>query len=69
MKIMASSPSWQIHGEKVEMVSDFILGASKINADGDCNQEIKILAPWKISYDQPRQCIKKQRSLCRQRFV
>ena len=42
-KIMASSPitSWQIDGETVETVSDFILGGSKITADGDCSQEIK----------------------------
>ena len=41
-KIMASSPttSWQIDGETVETVVDFILGASKIPADGDCNHEI-----------------------------
>ena len=39
-KIMASSPiiSWEIEGETVETVSDFILGGSKITADGDCNQ-------------------------------
>ena len=42
-KIMASGPttSWQIDGETVETVSDFILGASKITADGDCSHEIK----------------------------
>ena len=42
-KIMASShtPSWQIHGKTVETVSDFILGGSKIPADGDCSHEIK----------------------------
>ena len=42
-KIMASSPitSWEIDGETVETVSDFILGASKITADGDCSHEIK----------------------------
>ena len=41
--IMASGPitSWQIDGETVETVSDFILGGSKITADGDCSQEIK----------------------------
>ena len=60
---MASTPitSWQIDGEKVEMVSDFIFLGSKIIADSDCNYEIKILAPWKKSYDQHRQHIKKQR--------
>ena len=43
-KIMASSPitSWEISGETVETVSDFILGGSKITADGDCSHEIKI---------------------------
>ena len=54
MKIMASSPitSLQIDGETV---SDFILGGSKIPADGDCSHEIKkMLIPWKESYDQPR---------------
>ena len=42
-KIMASGPitSWQTDGETVETVSDFILGGSKITADGDCNHEIK----------------------------
>ena len=41
--IMVSSPitSWQIDGEKVETVSDFVLGGSKITADGDCSHEIK----------------------------
>ena len=42
-KIMASSPvtSWEIDGETVETVSDFILGGSKMTADGDCSHEIK----------------------------
>ena len=42
-KIMASGPitSWQINGETVETVADFILGGSKITADGDCSHEIK----------------------------
>ena len=42
-KIMASGPitSWEIDGEAVETVSDFILGSSKITADGDCSHEIK----------------------------
>ena len=56
-KIMASVPisSWQIYGETVETVSDFILGGSKITADGDCSHEIKrLLTLWKKSYDQPR---------------
>ena len=43
MKIMASDPftSWEIDGETVETVSDFIFGGSKITADGDCSHEIK----------------------------
>ena len=43
MKIMASGPiiTWEIDGETVETVSDFILGGSKITADGDCSHEIK----------------------------
>ena len=62
-KIMASGPitSWQIDGKTMETVTDFILGSSKITADGDCRHEIKTLAPWKKSYDHPRQHIKKQR--------
>ena len=46
-KIMASSPitSWQIDGETVETVADFIFGASKITADGDCSHEIKRCLP------------------------
>ena len=62
-KIMASDPitSWQTDGETVETVSDFIFLGLKINADGDCSHEIKTLAPWKNSYDQPRQHITKQR--------
>ena len=63
-KIMASGPitSWQIEREKVETVTDFIFLGSKITVDSDCSHEIKRhLAPWKKSYDQPRQRIKKQR--------
>ena len=46
----------------METVTDFILGGSKITADGDCNHEIKRgLASWMKSYDKPRQHIKKQR--------
>ena len=62
-KIMASGPitSWEIDGQTVETVSDFIFLGSKITADGDCSHEIKRLAPWKKSYDKPRQHIKKQR--------
>ena len=62
-KIMASGSitSWQIDGETMEAVTDFILGGSRITANGDCSHEIKMLAPWKKSHDQPRQHIKKQR--------
>ena len=58
-KIMASGPitSWQIDWETVETMADFILGGTKISADGDCS----LLTPWKESYDQPRQHIKRQR--------
>ena len=62
-KIMASDPttSWQIDGETVETVADFIFWGSKITADGDCSHEIKTLTSWKESYDQPRQHIEKHR--------
>ena len=45
----------------METVRDFILGGSRITADGDCSHEIKTLALWKKSYEKPRQHIKKQR--------
>ena len=56
---MASGPitSWQIDGETVR---EFIFLGSKITVDVDCSHEIKMLAPWKKSYDQPRQNIKKR---------
>ena len=66
-KILASGPitSWQIDGETMETVTDFIFLGSKITADGDCSHEIKRFGkkawPWGKSYDKPRQCIKKQR--------
>ena len=63
-KIMVSGPitSWQIDGETMETVTDFLFLRSKITADGDCSHEIKkTLDPWKKSYDQPKQHIKKQR--------
>ena len=63
-KIMASGPitSWEIHGETVETVADFMFLGSKVTADGDCSHEIKrhLLLGRKV-YDQPRQHIKKQR--------
>ena len=63
MKIMAFGPitSWQIDGETMETVTDFIFGDSKITAYGDCSHEIKTLASWKESYDKPRTYVKKQR--------
>ena len=59
-KIMASGPitSWEIDGETVETVTNFIFLGSQITADGDCSHEIKTFAPWKKSYDLPRQHIK-----------
>ena len=62
-KIMASSPitSQQTDGETMETLTVFIFFGFQITADGDCSHEIQTLAPWKKSYDKPRQCIKKQR--------
>ena len=56
MKIMASGPitSWEIDGETVETVSDFIFFGSQITADGDCSHEIKRCLLLGKSYDQPR---------------
>ena len=45
----------------METVKDFILGGSKITADGVCSHEVKMLSPWKENYDQLRKPIKKQR--------
>ena len=56
-KIMASGPitSWEMDGETVETVSDFIFLSSKITADGDFSHEIqRCFTLWKESYDQPR---------------
>ena len=55
-EIMPSGPitSWQIDGETVKTVADFIFLGSKTTADGDCSHEIKMLTPWKESYDQSR---------------
>ena len=65
-KIMASGlacpiTSWQTPGEKVETVTDFTFLDSKIMVDGDCGMKLKDAAPWKESYDKPRQSIQKQR--------
>ena len=60
-KIMASDhiTSWQINGDTMETVTDFISLGSKITADGGCSHEIKRHLLWKESYDKPKQCIKK----------
>ena len=52
---MASSPitSWQIDGETMGTMRDFIFLGSKITANGDFSHEIKTFAPWKKNYDQP----------------
>ena len=65
-KIMAFSSItlWQIDGEKVETMTDFIFLGAKITAGDDCSHEIKMLAPWKKSYDKPRHCLKKQKHHC-----
>ena len=62
-KIMAYSPitSWQIDGETMETVIDFMFFNSRITAGGEYNHQIKMLALWKKSYDMPRQHIKNQR--------
>ena len=65
-KIMASGlacpiTSCQTPGEKVETVTDFTFLDSKIMLDGDCGMKLKDAAPWKESYDKPRQSIQKQR--------
>ena len=66
-KIMASSPinSWQIDGETVETVSDFIFLGSKITADGDCSHHIK----RRLLLGRARQHIKKQTLLYQQRSI
>ena len=56
-----SITSWQIDGETMETVTDFIFLGSKITVDGDCSNEMKMVAPWKKSYDKTRQHVKKQR--------
>ena len=62
-KITASDPitSWQIDGETMETVRNFIFLGSKTSHDGDCSHDIMTLASWKKSYDQPRKHIKKHR--------
>ena len=71
-KIMASSPitSWEIDGETVETVSDFILGGSKITADGNCSHEIKIhLLLGRKVMTNVDSIFKTETSLCQQRSI
>ena len=72
-KIMASGPitSWQVDGETVETVTDFILGGSKITADGDCSHEIKIrlLLGKKVITNLDNSIKKEETLLCQQRSV
>ena len=70
-KIMASGPitSWQTDGETMERVTDCILGASKLLQMVIAAMKLKTLAPWKESYDQPRQHIKIRDITCQQRSV
>ena len=72
MKIMASGPifSWQIDGETMETVADYIFGGSKIIADGNCRHEIKrhLLLGRKVMTNLDKH-IKKQTLLCQQRSV
>ena len=68
---MASGPitSWQMDRETMETVVDYILGGSKITADGACSHEKKnMVTPWKKSYDQTRQPIKKQKHFLPSKF-
>ena len=71
-KIMASAPitSWEIDGETVETVSDFIFGGSKITADGDCSHEIKrhLLLGRKVM-THLESILKKEILLCQQRSI
>ena len=70
---MTSDPitSWEIDGETVETVSDFILGGSKITADGDCSHEIKrrLLLGKKVMTDLDSIFLKTETLLCQQRSI
>ena len=70
-KIMASGPitSWQIDGETMETVSDFIFLGSKITADGNCSHEIKTLAPWEKAMTNLDGILKAEILLCQQRSI
>ena len=72
MKIMASGPitSWQIDGEAMETVRDFILGGSKIIADGDCSHEIKrCLLLGRKGINNLDSTLKSKDIFCQQRFI
>ena len=71
MKIMASGPmtSWEIDGETVETVTDFILGGSKITADGDCSIEIKRRLLLGRNIMTNLDSILKSRDICQQRPI
>ena len=58
---MTSDTSWQINGEKLETVMDFIFLAPKSLQMVTAAMKLKVLAPWKKSYDKPKQHIEKQR--------
>ena len=70
-KIMASGPitSWEIDGETVERVSDFILGGSKITADGDCSHEIKRCLLLRRKTMTNLNSVLRETSLCQQRSI
>ena len=72
MKIMTSGPltSWQIDGETIETVRDFIFLGSKITADGDCSHKIKkMITLWKESSDKLENVLKSRALLCLQRSI
>ena len=71
-KIMASGPitSWQIGGETVETVSDFILGGSKVTANGDCSHEIKRrLLLWRKVMTNLESILKSRDIICQLRSI
>ena len=70
-KIMASGPitSWQIDGETVETMTDFILGGSKITADGDCSHEIRSLLLGRKAMTKLDSILKAETLLCQQRLI
>ena len=70
-KIMASGPitSWQVVGETVETVAEFILGGSKITAAGDCSYEIKRRLPFGRNVMTNIAYLKAETLLCQQRFI